>query len=204
MTAADTDRAKGASTEGERGGAVQRLLDRPVSSADLAAGAEHAARAVRAAARGTAGVLIFRMGEEALAVAARSLRRITTHARACPIPHRTSGLLRGVCNIRGELVLCADLRRLLGLPEAAAAEGPAVDVDPRRMVMIGPAGDSWVFEVDSLVGIDRIDPGALAAPPVTVGHALGAFVAGLADIEGLRVTVLDEQRVLAGFRADLS
>lgn len=196
---------RGVNQAGVEFGAVLRLLDRPVAPADLAAGAKSASVPIETRARGTTGVLIFRLGDETMALPAVFLGRITTHTRPIPIPHRTSGTLRGLCNIRGELVLCADLRRLLGLPVSDATDGGTeVKADQRRMVVIGPPDARWVFEADSLVGVERIDPAALRPPPMTVEHAMGAFVTGLADIDGTCITVLDAERVLAGFKAGIS
>jgi chemotaxis signal transduction protein len=188
-----------------RAGPLHRLLDRPIPEADLAAGALDAALAAESRSVRSIGVLLFRLGEETLALPAKSLRRITPRTQPSPVPNRAPGVLRGLCNIRGELVLCADLRLLLGLPAREDSAGPSEpESDLRRMVGIGPADAPWVFEVDSLIGIERIDPNALAAPPMTVEHGLGVFVAGLADIEDTRTTILDADRVLAGFRAGLA
>lgn len=184
--------------------AVLRLLDQPVCAADLAAGAEAASRPAATHVSGTTGVLLFRLDNECLAIPARLLRRTTAYTRPLPIPNRSTGILRGLCNIRGELVLCADLRRLLGLPAHDNAETSGdTGADARRMVVIGPAGASWVFEVDALIGVERIDPQSLRLPPMTVEHALGACVAGLTEIAGAGVSVLDGERVLAGFKAGL-
>jgi chemotaxis-related protein WspD len=186
-------------------GAVLRLLDRPVVDADLAAAAREAATPVNVRSARTIGVLIFRLGDEILALPAASLRRVTPHARPSAIPHRRSGTLRGICNIRGELVLCADLRRLLGLSAADADDREHhADADPRRMIVIGPADASWVFEVEALVGIERIDPSTLRSPPVTVEYALADFVTGLADLDVGCVTILDDKRVLKGLEAGLT
>ncbi|MCC6677742.1 MAG: chemotaxis protein CheW [Phycisphaerales bacterium] len=185
--------------------AIQRLLDRPVTAADLDAGAELAALPAEARNRRTVRYLLFRIGGETAALPAMVLRRVTPAARAVPIPHRTAGVLRGVCNIRGELVLCADLRRLLGLPahdrEVAGVDGSK---DTRCMIVVGPADNSWAFEVDALMGIEGADPSEFRAPPVTVEHAIGDFTLGVTEIGGRCVTVLDSDRVLAGFRMGLA
>ncbi len=183
--------------------ALLRLLDQPVSPEDLAAGARAAANPSEARQSGSAGIVLFALGEETLAVPAKLLRRVTPVTSPIRIPHRTSGVLRGLCNIRGELVLCADLRHLLGMPAQANAEAPT-ESGSRRMVVIGPTDAPWAFEVDSLKGVERIDPTNLMDAPLTVEHAIGAFVAGLVEIEGTRVTVLDGERVLAGFKAGLA
>ncbi len=185
--------------------AIHRLLDRPLEPADLEAGAERAARPADARERQTLGLLLFRLNEETLAVPAALLRRVTPWARPTPIPHRATSVLRGVCNIRGELVLCADLRRVLGLAERAPADGAGdAAADLRRMVVIGPADAPWVFEVDALVGFERIAAAAIRPPPVTVELALGAFTTGITGVRGARVTVLDGDHVLSGFKAGLA
>lgn len=183
--------------------AILRLLDRPLSAADLAAGAAFAARPPEARIVRTTRLLLFRIGDESAALPAAALRRVTPIARTVPIPHRSSGVLRGLSNIRGELVLCADLRRLLGLPASSAAP-PAASSDQRRMVVIGPADNSWVFEVDALIGVESVDPAAIRPPPVTVEYSLGAFTTGVTEIDSRPVTVLDPERILAGFKAALS
>jgi chemotaxis signal transduction protein len=71
------------------------------------------------------------------------------------------------------------------------------------MVVIGPADNSWAFEVEALIGIERIDAAKIEPAPTTVRHALGAFTSGVTHIEGQCVTVLDAERVLAGFKAAL-
>lgn len=185
-------------------GAVMRLLDQPLSDADLAEGSEYAARPARPRSGGSEGVLLFRLDGELLAIPAILLRRTTPYARPSPVPHRTTGLLRGLCNIRGELVLCADLRRLLGVAPSADQVMKEGQSDPRRMVVIGTAAEPWVFEVDSLVGVERIDTGTLRPAPLTVEHAINAYVLGLTEIGGKPVTELDGERILTGFKAGLS
>jgi len=175
------------------------LLDRPVSPADLLSAAEDAALPADPGERGRVGIVLFGLEGETLALPASVVRRVTPFAPPVRIPHRSSGVLRGVCNVRGELVLCADLRRLLGLPAREVAESEVL-----RTMVIGPASASWAFEVDALHGIGRINPGALGIAPLTVEHSLGAFVTGLTEIEGRAVTVLDGERILAGFRAALA
>lgn len=199
------DNTNSGSAAPESLGAVLRLLDRPVTDAGLAAGAEGAARSVDMRSRDSFGVLLFRLDGETLAVSAKLLRLTTPFTPPAPIPGRSSGILRGLCNIRGELTLCADLRRLLGLA-AGKAESTGVEEsgNHRRMVVIGPAEASWAFEVDALIGVERIDEGALLAPPMTVERAIGAFVMGLVEIDGMQATVLDGERILEGFKAALA
>lgn len=179
--------------------ALFRLLERPLEEADLEAATEEASNAAEKSERGQIGIVLFGLGSESLALPAGMVRRVTAHAPPVRIPHRSKGILRGVCNVRGELVLCADLRRMLGMPEREATE-----TDSLRTVVVGPASAAWAFEVDALHGIGRVSPSTLASAPLTVEHSLGAFVAGLAEVDDRPVTVLDGERILAGFKAALA
>lgn len=186
------------------GGAILRLLDKPIGPADLDAGTALAARPLDARHAQSIRLLIFRIGEESAALPAERLRRVTPLARPSPVPNRTSRVLRGICNIRGEIVLCADLHRLLGLPsrvEPVVPQEPSAD--RRRMIVVGPPDNSWAFEVDALLGIESVDPATFRAPPVTVEYSLGEYTLGVTDVGGRCVTVLDCERLLVGFKAGL-
>jgi chemotaxis-related protein WspD len=185
--------------------AILRLLDKPIGPEELDAGVALAARPLDPRHGQSVRLLVFRIGEESAALPAQQLRRVTPLARPSPIPHRSSLVLRGICNIRGEIVLCADLHRLLGLParvEAAASQAAAAD--QRRMIVVGPADNSWAFEVDALLGVENVNPASFRAPPVTVEYALGDFTMGVTEIGGRCVTILDGERLLAGFKAGLA
>jgi chemotaxis signal transduction protein len=185
--------------------AILRLLDRPIGQAELDAGTALAARPEDAGRGQAIRLLLFRIGDEAAAIPAKQLRRVTPLARPSPIPHRSSRVLRGICNIRGEIVLCADLHRLLGLPDRVETAVPQeTSADPRRMVVIGPPDNSWAFEVDALLGVESVDPASFRAPPITVEYSLGDFTLGVTEIGGRSVTILDGERLLGGFKAGLA
>jgi chemotaxis-related protein WspD len=182
-----------------------RLLDRPISDSQLAAGAESTARPSECRSAGAVlGLLVFRLGDERLALPAKILRGVTPHADPIRVPHKSGRLLRGLCNIRGELVLCADLRGMLGIPcppqRAADEERP----DERRMVMINAPDGAWAFEVDAVEGVQRTASEAMAPAPVTVKYAMAGCTAGVATIKEGGVTVLDGERVVSGFQAGLT
>jgi chemotaxis-related protein WspD len=176
---------------------LQRLLDRPTDPAELEAAARAAAVPAERGARTRLGVLIFRIGEESLALPASCLRRVTTHAATVAVPHRSGKLLRGVCNVRGECVLCMDMASLLGLP--APSPDRAGRDDPRRIIVIGPVDAPWAFEADELHGVERVDPDAVLKftthlAPKLRDHAVGCF-----EHEGKASTLLDAERIMRAF-----
>jgi chemotaxis-related protein WspD len=187
------------------GSAILRLLDRPIVPAELDVQTALAARSEDARRGQSVRLLLFRIGDEVAALPVRHLRRVTPLARPSPIPNRSGRVVRGLCNIRGEIVLCADLHRLLGLHERAASVTPPDDAgESRRMVVIGSAENSWAFEVDALLGVESADPATFRVPPVTVAYSLADFTMGVTEMSGRCVTILDGERLLAGFGAGLT
>lgn len=187
------------------GDAILRLLDRPIPPAELLAGTQRVAQSSESKAIKSMRVLPFKLGAETAAIHARFLRRVTPVVRVRPIPHRSSGAFRGLCNILGELVLCVDLHHILGLPPRVEVRSDAESgSDTRRMVMMGPIDNSWAFEVDGVMGVESVDPEAFRVAPVTVEYALGDYTLGVTDLGSKTVTILDGERLLAGFKAGLA
>src|SRR5919198_3790598 len=59
-------------------------------------------------------VLIFRIGAEWLALSTALVQEVITPRRVHSLPHRAGGVVAGLINVRGELVVCVSLARLLG------------------------------------------------------------------------------------------
>lgn len=156
-------------------------------------------------------VLVFRRGSEWLALPARVLVEITPPRKVHRLPHRHDTLLEGLVNIRGQLQVCVDLGRLLGVQRAdddgetaaAAPAGPAA-----RLLVVEQAGDRgaerWVFGVDEVAGVQRVPSAALRAVPSTVGVAANRSTAALFAWQERTVGLLDEKRLLDGLRAQVS
>jgi chemotaxis-related protein WspD len=183
--------------------AVFRLLDRPITAADLDETTRRIGQPITPPERHKTSVLVFRVGEELLALAAAAVRRVTHPVRVHRIPHRTNAIARGLCSIEGELLLCGALPALLGLPQPEQAD-TAGTTDPGRMVVFGEPEALWAFQVDAVLGISHIDPDALIPAPVTVAYARDGFTLGLFPYGGRQAAVLDADRLRTGFGAALS
>ena len=81
-------------------------------------------------------VLVFRIGEEWLALAVSVLVEVTPAFPVHSVPQR-SGLLAGVVNIRGELQLCVRLDRLLGIALNSDLPAATLAVKSTRNAMSG-------------------------------------------------------------------
>lgn len=172
--------------------AAIRLLDRYALQREEQA-AELAAEPAPAA--GTShSLLVFRLGEEWLALATRLLVEVAPLSTIHALPHQRARALLGVANVRGALVACLSLSELLGLDSTAAA-APGGRVTARLLVLDAPGGNLLV-PVDEVQGIHAFATSALAAAEQE--HALTASRCsrGVLQWQGRSLRLLDEEQLL--------
>lgn len=144
-------------------------------------------------------VVVFRVGAEWLALPAYSLQEIAEQRPIHSIPHRTRGVVLGLVNIRGELLVCVSVARLLGLDPTGAPEG--VFVYGTRLLVFAWGAERLTFPADDVHGIHRLHPEEVtrpaarasrpgAAPSLTRGvFSRGQKIVGLLDPETLFSTL---------------
>lgn len=154
-----------------------------------------------------ASVLVFRLGTEWLALPTRALVEVTSRRACHRVPHRTEGILEGIVNVRGQLQLCVSAHRLLGIDSAdpaATRNTPATDgasERPRLVVVERPGQtghDRWVFAVDEVAGVQRVERSRLRGVPATVSQSGARFCEAMFDHDGGIVGILDDTRFFDG------
>ena len=140
-------------------------------------------------------VLVFRLGEEWLALPVTVLVEVTHPRAAHRIPHR-AGLLAGMVNIRGELHLYFRLDLLLGVTPVTL-KGKSQNP---RLVVIRNETDAWVFAADEVDQVHRFPLPDLMQPPPTLSRALSRLTRGVFESGGRAVGLLDDSRLFPGVR----
>jgi chemotaxis-related protein WspD len=140
-------------------------------------------------------VFIFRLGDEWLAlntgVFAEVIELVSPHS----VPHRTNAIFKGLVNVHGELQLCISLKGLLGIE--GQVEGQEKETVYKRMVVIRREEQIWVFPVDEIHGIHRLDPQSLQNIPVGLSRRARDYCRAIFEWEGNSVVFLDEALVFA-------
>jgi purine-binding chemotaxis protein CheW len=92
--------------------------------------------------------------------------------------------VRGLINLRGQIVMAVDLRRRLGIEEGSAGESP--------MNVVVRTGDEAVsFLVDEIGDVLEVDPGTLESPPETLAGPVRELVQAVCKLEGSLLLVLN-------------
>ncbi|MFP3404514.1 chemotaxis protein CheW [Pseudomonas sp. SIMBA_065] len=172
--------------------AATRLLDRyALLQDDQAVAAQAAEQSVGHS------LLLFRLGEEWLALATACLAEIAPLQAVHSLPHQRSRVLQGVANVRGALVPCLSLADLLGGQATAGQQRSGREMP--RMLILAAEGGPVVMAVEEIDGIHRLDPALLDS-----GQDTTRFTAAVLQWRGRSVRVLDEQQLLSAVQRSLS
>lgn len=177
--------------------AGRQFLDAPSPAGYLDEWTARLAEPVRRTTDGLIGALVFRLGEEWLALPVGVLVEVTHPRTPHRIPHR-GGLLAGMVNVRGELHLCVRLDVLLGVNPPARDRAPA-GARP-RMVVIRQDADRWAFAADDVDLVRRVAAAELVPAPPTLARATARVTRGVFHRDGRAVGLLDETRLFEALR----
>jgi len=170
-----------------------RLFDRLVPDDYLREWTAHVASKKKVTEDGTKSVVIFRFATEWLALPTGILQEVVDRCVVRTIPHHRGGILSGLANVRGELLLCVSLGILLGLERATQIDQTEKRTSHRRLLICNREGDRVAFRVDEVHGMQRYHPGDLRDAPATLSKAAGAYIVGLLPWRDRTVGCLDDE-----------
>lgn len=140
-------------------------------------------------------LLIFRLGEQWLAIATRCLAEVMPVSPIHVLPHRNSRGLLGVTNVRGTLVACLSLAELLDLDAPQDARRSERRVIPRMLILESSSGP-LVTPVDEVSGIQRIPVARISSSRHDDKRTISRFTAGVLQWQEQSITLLDDEQLL--------
>jgi chemotaxis-related protein WspD len=167
------------------------LLDRALPDGGAATWHSQSASPERLPMGDAESILIFRIGGEWLGLQSALIREIAEERKVHTLPHQRNDAVLGIVNIRGALVLCMSLARLLKIEKPAAGE----QVRNRNlfipMLVTNHGEHTIVFPVDEVDGVHRFSRSAMTAVPSTVGHTAAPYTKGILPWRDRTVGILD-------------
>jgi len=183
----------------------QQLFERQPSTAYVGEQTAQLAQEIDTEEVGTQAMIIFRVGEEWLAINVDTVVEVAPPRTIHRVPHRSDRLLLGIANIRGELPLCVSLRELLAIADTPdqtsladtpphAAETPTAS-PATRLLVCQHVGRRWAFVVDQVDGVHRISTQQLGNVPSTVAKDARHLADVVFPWRGKTVGRLDSDRL---------
>lgn len=186
--------------------AARRFFDRPAPAGYLESWQEILEQPEAVLDADARSVLIFRLGDEWLALPTTALVEVTSPRQLHRVPHRSGAELAGIVNIRGQLQLCVRLGGILGSSGPNACS-PSTTPAARLLVVErkGERGaERWVFCVDEVAGLHRVTAQTLRDVPATVSGTTTRATTALFSWHDKIVGLLDEARLLDGLHGRIS
>jgi chemotaxis-related protein WspD len=151
--------------------------------------------------------LLFRLAPEWFALPTQAFQEVGENRCIHSIPHRRDRCLLGLVNIRGELLICVDLAKFLGL-ERRTSNTTSDPVDakslPSRLLVANWDGQRLVFPVDEVHGIVRFEPGQLKEPPATLAKSNASFTQAMLLWNENPVGLLDPELLFSALNRSLA
>jgi purine-binding chemotaxis protein CheW len=128
-------------------------------------------------------------------IGVREVQEVIRYQEMTRVPLAAS-VVRGLINLRGQIVTAIDLRRRLGLPDRAAAS----DHLPMNLVVRTDDGVVSLL-VDEIGEVVEVDDDTFERPPPTLEGVAGELVRGVYKREGSLLLVLDTARAVSVSRS---
>jgi chemotaxis-related protein WspD len=172
--------------------AAARLLDREPPRGYFEEWTARIAQPRQPGLAGTKSIVIFALGGEWMALPTTVFQEVAELRPIHSLPHRSDGIIKGLVNIRGELLICVSLRDFLSLGTVATPARHSQRAVYERLLVVAWQGERLVFAVDEVTAGQRYHPDALQPLPSTLALATGRYSIGLLPWRDRNVGVLDE------------
>jgi chemotaxis-related protein WspD len=148
--------------------------------------------------------LIFRLGVEWLALSPINLQEIADVRPIHSVSRGRSDNLLGLTNIRGELLVCVALDRVLGIEKSGLEKSNSKRAIYRRMIVAGREASRFVFPVEEVHGIHSFNLNELEGVPSTIATAKATYIKGILPWQSKSVGCLDDQMLFAMLNESLT
>lgn len=134
-------------------------------------------------------LIVFVAGNEEFGVPIDAIREIIKMGQVTPIP-ASPNFIKGITNVRGEIVTTIDVRLRFSLPFD-------VDAEPKHIIVTKQEDGLFGLIVDEVTEVLRIGKHEIQPPPSVVTHIQKKYVNGVVTHDGRLIILLDLTQVLA-------
>jgi chemotaxis-related protein WspD len=141
--------------------------------------------------------ILFRLDSQWFAILSRFLSEVSLNLAIRAVPNRHSTTLRGVCNVKGQLLPCISMHRMFSLSESAVNEVTS------RMLVLQHSSGAFVVSVDQILEITLLTQSIWDFHKMHSGSVLGQLSAAAAVYKKLDLTLLNADALLTQMLKEL-
>lgn len=179
-----------------------QLLDRPLLPDYRRAWTEHFAQERKLTSSARQSALLFRINAEWLALPTSAFQEVAERRPVHSLPDRRQGLVLGLVNVRGELLICVSVGRLLGLERHPPDESPRPTYD--RLLVAKWDGQRFVFPASEVRGLLRFQSPEVQEPPATLAKSKLSYTRGVLHWHNRAVGLLDADLLFSSLNRSLT
>lgn len=131
----------------------------------------------------------FFIGDSLIGIDIKQMQEINRNLQLTRVP-QAAPEVRGVVNLRGDVVTVLDLRVIFGLKPIEIGRNS-------RNIIIADAEERIGLLVDGIADVVHLTSDQIDAPPANLAGISGRFFRGVHQLEGNLLLILDTERVLA-------
>lgn len=141
----------------------------------------------------TRSVVVFRIGAEWLALATSVFREVAAVRTIHSLPQRRAGVVLGLANVRGELLVCLSLARILGIECPGSPQTAHPRATDNRLLVMQRDGQLAVCPVDEVFGVERIHKRELRPVPAMLSRSGATYTSAALSWRQKLVALLDDE-----------
>ena len=130
----------------------------------------------------------FYVGEMLCGIQVKSVQEIIRFQEMTPVP-LASPVIRGLINLRGQIITAIDMRRRMGLPERDAEQMP-------MNVVVRTSDGTGSLLVDRIGDVLEVKGASFEATPVTIEGAIKDLITGVYKLSEQLLLVVDTERAV--------
>ncbi|MFA6985809.1 MAG: chemotaxis protein CheW [Arenimonas sp.] len=185
--------------------AASRMLDRERSAAAVDDATRLFATEKTRDRQADQSAFLFRVGGEWLALPTAVLDEVADLRTIHSLPHRRSGVVLGLVNVRGELLVCVSLAQLLGIEPVVEGQATrTLRIVHRRLLVIRNESGRLAFPADEVHGAQRFDEHKLKPVPATVAKAGACYTRAMLAWREHAVGLLDDELLFHSLNRSLA
>lgn len=148
-------------------------------------------------------VIVFRVADEWMALAARLCGEITNVSAIHRIPHNKNKLLKGLVSSEGKIQPCFSLGVLMGLSKSNQKENEEKKTIYERVIVLEKEGNNFAFPVNEIDGIYYFKEDELEDLPETMSGMAASFLEGIIRLGDKCVGFLDDELIISKIERSL-